>query len=150
MEEDDMESYRIQVHAMKSNAAMIGAYTLSAEAKVLEYAAKDKNADVIKGFNNSFVDDWMRMGEELSKHFLHEDNEKKTEDKAEILKLLEMMSIAVDSMDCNNIDPVLEKLEGFEFNKDAKKFMEELKVAVFNFDFESCRENVNKLRNFYK
>ena len=45
--EKDYKSYVIEVHALKNNASLIGAMTLSDDAKYLELAGKESRYDII-------------------------------------------------------------------------------------------------------
>ncbi|MBR3081700.1 MAG: response regulator [Clostridiales bacterium] len=51
----DLENYEILVHSLKSGAKTIGADDLSEQAKALEFACKDKNADFVKEHHEPFI-----------------------------------------------------------------------------------------------
>ena len=55
MKEKEYESFMIEVHALKNNAALIGSVKLSEFAKELEYAAKDKNYSFIDERTQDFI-----------------------------------------------------------------------------------------------
>ncbi len=60
-----MDSYRIQVHAMKSLAATVGILPLFGVAKILEYAAKDGNTDVMIAMTPAFLTEWRSYQDKL-------------------------------------------------------------------------------------
>ena len=62
---EQLESYRIQVHAMKSLAATIGIVPLAGMAKILEYAAKDKKIDTIQASTMVFLEEWRSYNQKL-------------------------------------------------------------------------------------
>lgn len=51
-EQEDVENYRITIHALKSTSLTIGAVELSEQAKKLEMAAKAKDTDYIRLHKN--------------------------------------------------------------------------------------------------
>lgn len=64
-EEKDWENYEILVHALKSTSKMIGAKTLSDEAKQLEKAAKEKREDYLIEHHLSVVSEYDHLRREL-------------------------------------------------------------------------------------
>ena len=55
LDNGDLENYEILVHSLKSGAKTIGADELSEQAKALEFACKDKNADFVKENHEPFI-----------------------------------------------------------------------------------------------
>lgn len=55
LDNGDLENYEILVHSLKSGAKTIGADVLSEQAKALEFACKDKNADFVKENHEPFI-----------------------------------------------------------------------------------------------
>ena len=64
-DEEAWKLYQIKVHAMKSSAAIIGATATSGVAKMLEYAARDKQLDVIQSVTPLFLKEWRQYKERL-------------------------------------------------------------------------------------
>ena len=62
----DLANYEILVHALKSNAKMIGIAGLSEHAKELEFAAKEKRSDFIKENNDSVMEEYRQKVSEIS------------------------------------------------------------------------------------
>lgn len=63
------KQYRVQVHSMKSTAAMVGAIGLSEIAKMLEYAAKDEQLEPIVKLNGLFLRKWEEATNSLIEAF---------------------------------------------------------------------------------
>ena len=57
LDNGDLENYEILVHSLKSGAKTIGADELSEQAKALEFACKDKNADFVKEHHVPFINE---------------------------------------------------------------------------------------------
>ncbi len=66
-ESDDWHNYRITVHALKSTALIIGATELSEQAKVLEFAAKDGDIDLIKQNHAALLENYARVCDDIRK-----------------------------------------------------------------------------------
>ncbi|MCR5685231.1 MAG: response regulator, partial [Lachnospiraceae bacterium] len=62
----DLPNYEILVHALKSNAKMIGITHLSEQAKELEFAAKEKRSDYITAHNDPVMEEYRQKVSEIS------------------------------------------------------------------------------------
>jgi len=65
-DKEQLDAYRIKVHAMKSTSAYIGALMLSSMAKTLEYAARDGKMEVVKYMTPAFLEEWRSYKDKLS------------------------------------------------------------------------------------
>lgn len=65
-DEQAFSDYRIQVHGMKSSAAIIGIVPLAGMAKVLEDAAGREDSETIKNLHGTFSGLWREYKERLS------------------------------------------------------------------------------------
>ena len=64
---DDWKNYRITVHALKSTALIVGAVSLSEEAKVLELASKDEDVETLKKNHAALIDHYAQIRDGISK-----------------------------------------------------------------------------------
>ena len=64
----DWKGYQILVHALKSTAMSIGAENLSEQAKVLELAAKNKDAEKILSNHSDLMTTYKKVREEIEKY----------------------------------------------------------------------------------
>ena len=62
---EDWDTYETHVHGLKSTSLNIGAETLSAHAKALEFAAKDNNYDYIREHHNEVLEEYGTLLEQL-------------------------------------------------------------------------------------
>lgn len=72
-EKRDIENYTIEVHALKSNAATVGAMRLSDLARSLEEAGKKNNLEIIERDTNKLIDSYTTFADDLRKCLEHED-----------------------------------------------------------------------------
>lgn len=69
---EDYPNYTIEVHALKSNAATVGAMRLSEKARALETAGKEGNVSVIKRDSDGFLSEYEQFAADLKKCLEHE------------------------------------------------------------------------------
>ena len=131
-----LSGYRIQVHSMKSSAAMIGAVSLSGIARMLEYAARDEKTEEILAVTPSFLAEWRGMKEGLKEVVGETEPEEKTELDPELyLQLLDMLPAAMEQMDVDMADDIIEQLRAFELSdKETEETFEKLCRAVVHLE----------------
>ena len=133
--EDALNKYRIKVHSMKTSAALIGATALSGVAKLLEFAARDGAMDVITCVTPVFLADWRSYKEKL-KPCLPKEEKQEITDWNFIIDSLEQLDLAMDDMDLDTMDEVMEKLRQYRFPENIQKYVDELSTAIVNLDSE--------------
>lgn len=132
--------YRIKVHAMKTNAAMIGAMNVSALARVLEYAARDNRGDVIQRVMDVFAGEWMRLKELIDRAFgfnlkINRDRVRMI-NKEQFLQYMDTLAEAIKVLDTDVTDNIIEELIRFDYNEKGECILAELSIAVQNLDIE--------------
>ena len=65
---DNLLLYRLEVHALKSTAASVGALQISEQAKRLEMAADEKDMEVIHTYHPMLIENIERHKERLAKN----------------------------------------------------------------------------------
>ncbi|MDE6998806.1 MAG: response regulator [Lachnospiraceae bacterium] len=132
------EQYRIQVHAMKSLAATVGILPLFGVAKLLEYAAKDGNIEVIVSVTPVFLREWRSYRGKLQGVFgIEETAKKEASDSAVILALVEMVRFSVQEMDIDEADRIMAQLQGYAYPDRIGGSMQKLAEAVTSLDVEA-------------
>lgn len=148
--EDVLEAwrqYRVKVHAMKTSAAMIGAVSLSSFAKLLENFSQKRIMEPIKVLTDIFLEEWLSYEERLSVFKAKEgniENKKKFSDSA-ILDLLSSLDAAMEDMDIDTADEMMNQIQGYEMPDHLKELVEQLASAVMNLDIQMEHEIVKKL-----
>ncbi len=146
----DLDAYRIKVHAMKSSAALIGATSLSDMAKMLEYAARDKQENVIDNSTAVFLEEWRRYKEKLSVLVKEETDKQEVKDNTVILAYLEMLRFAMEDMDIDGADQAMEQLRQYQYPLEIQAMIDELSGAVTNLDSEQAAILIEKLMNQFR
>ena len=71
---EDLDSYRIDIHALKSASLTIGAAEFSEECKKLEYAARDRDLQYIRDWNQKVLGQYQQLLTAIS-HALDKENQ---------------------------------------------------------------------------
>lgn len=140
----DLRQYRIQVHGMKSSAAMIGALPLSGLARVLEYAARDEKEDVIRNVTLVFLEEWRGMKERLAGFAKNQEKRELSKEKKPdywmVRELLDLLEEAVQEMDIDTADDIVKELNTYLFPERLVPMMRKLSTAVTNIDVHQVTE----------
>lgn len=145
--EDAIQDYRIKVHAMKSSAALIGAMDLSRMAKELETAATDHNKEKIKENTSAFLQEWLLYKEKLSSCIEQESAKKQIEDVSDILILLQELKEAMENLDIDLADEVMNKLRQYKYISKVQADMDRLSTCVVNLDSEQAQTLIEEIMN---
>lgn len=144
VDENALNRYRIKVHGMKSSAALIGATALSGVAKLLEYAARDGSLELIECVTPVFLADWRSYKEKLEPCMPVEEKQEIT-DWTMVIDLLEQLNWAMEDMDIDASDEVMEKLRQYTFPECIQEYVDALSTAVVNLDSEYGMELIDKI-----
>ncbi len=134
-EPQQLEAYRIQVHAMKSLAATVGILPLSGVAKLLESAARDGRLDIVQAMTNPFLEEWRSYRQKLQGVFgIGAQPKKEMADAAILQALVEMVRISIQEMDIDQADEQMERLLEYQYPQEMDSNIRQLKQAVTNLD----------------
>jgi len=143
--------FEVKVHAMKNNAAMIGAVPLSGVAKMLEYAAKDKSKEKLLAVTPIFLDEWGKMKEEL-RDYVEGDVKEEEADKPQadwnvVKEYLHQIVDSMKDMDIDTADDGVAYIKKFQYPQALMPAIEKLALAVTNLDITQAEEWSEKLEN---
>ncbi|MDR0946620.1 MAG: response regulator [Ruminococcus sp.] len=142
-EKADWKLFAISAHGMKSSCANVGNNTLSEAAKLLEFAGKSGNDEIIKKELPSFIQGLKKFIETL-KNEAAESKKKADTDAPDLLKTLSEIASACDNYDETIAEPLISILEKASFEPPiAEKIMKISELIMFA-EFEDaanlCRE----------
>ena len=136
-EPNQVELYRIQVHAMKSLAATVGIIPLAGVAKILEYAARDGKIETILSMTEVFLEEWRSYRQKLWGIFgIETEIKKEVTDGSVIQALVEMVRLSMQEMDIDNADQVMSQLREYKYSEEINQNIQKLAEAVTNLDTE--------------
>lgn len=155
---EPLEAFGIKAHAMKSSAAMIGAMQVSALAKMLEYAADERNTEKIATVLPLFAEEWNAMGERLQ-DALHKGSGRRNGQETDIEKnemeqstvstvmlrqYLEMLAQAMEELDIDTADTIMEELGRFSLGEQEEQ-IQKLAVCVRALDVDGAKSLINQI-----
>ena len=145
---ESLDDYRITVHAMKSNAAMAGAFGVSLLARILEKAAAAKDLQTIHEVHASFGREWLALPEllktmpELSGRFEKVAPQKKNKPLDEDLfnDALADIKEALDDFDSECAQQIVGTLLTYDHPDDTLAWLELLQEKLNDFDIDGAKE----------
>ncbi len=142
--QEGWDEFRIKVHSMKSNVATIGAAHLAGLAKYLEYAARDQDGFTINNLMPIFMREWDALkiaiddGFGISKE--QENAQENTIERDELVSLLDILRMAMEELDMDRADAIMEELQEYSYVPEQKSLLEQLRAYVLNMDSEQCNQ----------
>lgn len=151
--EDALSSYRIQVHGMKSAAATIGIVPLAGMAKVLEFAARDKDTDTISSVHDVFIAEWRGYGDKLKGVFgIGEDDsdnkDRESADSGMLLAMMDMLTQALEDFDVDAADDIIDKIRSYSYAPDIDERIPALTAAVKDLDQDTAEKIMDEIRTY--
>jgi HPt (histidine-containing phosphotransfer) domain-containing protein len=134
--EDDIRSYVIYVHGLKSALANIGNMDLSAIALKLEQSGRDENLEIITSETPAFLDSLRILVEELVPQKESIDDEAIDEDRPYLRKELLAIIKACEEYDKNAADDVLAKLREKTWAAPTKELLGTISGHLLHSDFD--------------
>ncbi len=140
---NDLKNYGIEVHAIKSAAANIGAKNLSEEARKHEMAAKQGQAEYILMHNDALQSEYFRILQEVENVLRKKQYGDFAQHDEEDLKEIEP-TVVLDK-----VKESLHNLERFK-SKEAAAAIEELLECRIASDMRTKLENIKRLFSVYE
>lgn len=132
---DAMNSFRIDVHALKSNTRMIGQLAISGLARAAEKAASEYRVDEVKCLIPIIVESLESMKQDLDPIFWKDDNENKELIPRELLlEKLGKLKTDLQERDYDGMDEVIEEISFYSFPDEINNYMHNLVNMVNNLD----------------
>ncbi len=141
-----LEQYRIEVHALKSTAATVGAMLLSKLARLMEVAAMDENVERIKVLHPILLDEIVKHEERIATLVPQEEKEKMA-DMKELLALLDMLAMSLEQDDYDTADVVSGEIQKYEYPEDVQQLVNVLAGQILNLETRMAVETIETLRD---
>jgi len=137
---DDIHTYTIEVHALKSSSRQIGAESLALDAERLEKAGNENDRDIIDAGTFKLIWDYKSLKKKLEVLYENEETEEKnTVLNAEIVKeIVDSIVQSIEDFDFVSIDEAWAKLSEYNIEREEEtKLLEKIKSAADEFDAEA-------------
>ncbi len=137
LEKDDIHSYRIEVHAVKSASASIGARGLSKQAKALEDAAINNDIPFIKQSTALFLSEFEMLLYHIEQSgILKSDAKEKPEGEFEGLsENLTLLENAFDMLDMDTIEKSLDYFTALNWKGEINKLFDDITAFAQAFEY---------------
>ena len=132
-----IDAYRIKVHALKSNLALIGVMQASALARILEYAARDGKEERLRHLHGVLMEEVEACRQNLSVHMQPLEKKPNMTDRAWILGMLSMLCADAENLDYDGIDQIMQMLEGYAYEETLQVRIDQLAASVRNLDLDT-------------
>jgi len=140
---EDMQSFTIQVHGMKSTLANIGKTALSDIAFKLEQSGRDNNIGIIISETPVFLNSLRAIVDELTPHEGTLTCDKTDIDKTYLKERLLAIKAACEEYDKNSADEVLKGLRKMLWPQQIKELLDEISKLLLHSDFFEIMEHIN-------
>lgn len=144
-EPDILDLYRIQVHALKSTSASVGATSLSDLAKLLEAAAKEHDIDKIQVFHPILMEEMINHRARLEIFTREPDSETGASDISHLQELLEKLKNALEEWDYDIADTIMEELSKCRFDDSRQEKLALLKTQILNLQTEEALATIEDI-----
>jgi len=140
--EDNMRSYIINVHGMKSALANVGKMDLSAIANRLEDAARDNNIEVITSETPFFLDSLKTYTEELAPTKKERQTEI-SENKKYLFERLNEIKVLCSEYDASTAGKILRELRSIEWAIGTEDLLRKISILLLHSDFDDIVEEID-------
>jgi HPt (histidine-containing phosphotransfer) domain-containing protein len=145
-EEEKLNLYKIEVHALKSSSAMVGAILLSKLARLLEMAAIEKDLDRIRVLHPILMEEILKHKARLS-DVIPEDTEKmEIEDMDLFFGYLDMLEMAISNDDFETADFVCEEIQKYRYPEPVCKQVEEIIEKVNHLELDEVMQLIDTMK----
>ncbi|MBQ1547026.1 MAG: Hpt domain-containing protein [Lachnospiraceae bacterium] len=144
--EKDYENYMITVHALKSNAKMIGATELSEKFEALETAAKNNDVETIEKDTYTTLASYRALVLKLQPVGEMEEVHAADEISSEVAKeTVEKLLEALDDFDDDLSKELVIKLSGYPFRMTQKELLKNAKEQIEDFMYDEAAEIIREI-----
>ncbi|MCM1118199.1 MAG: PocR ligand-binding domain-containing protein [bacterium] len=150
---EDWKDYTIEAHALKSSSKQIGAMELSELAAQMEQAGNLMDIEYIREHHRELLERYREYESILSKYVEKPQEEIKPKaayDAQKVSEYLDSMQNAVDNLDMDDMDRVIELLDQVVLKEMEAHCLKKMKEAVEELDVESCEELIKVWRQLLR
>lgn len=156
LESGDISLFTTHVHGIKSSSASIGAMTVSAMFKELEFAGKDSKIDYIKSHYDDYVSAFKKILEDV-KAYLEQRGKFEYEDKNAVInndnleletmtkEMLSEFKDFIDKMNLKECDRLVEDYAARNFGNEVNVKIAAIKKAYDMFDFHEVKKILGEM-----
>ncbi|MBQ6815416.1 MAG: response regulator [Lachnospiraceae bacterium] len=142
-QEETLNSYRIEVHALKSSAATVGALMLSGLARLLEVAAINKDVDRIVAMHPILLNEMDKHKERIGTILPKE--EKKELEVDMVTENLKILKVSLKNDDYDTADLISSELQKYQYSSDIQPLVDELASQILHLEMDEAVDTTDKI-----
>ena len=149
VETDDIKSYTIEVHALKSSSRQIGAMELASEAEALEKAGKCEDMELILSRTSILINKYQEYKQILFPYFeetnvSEQDTDKELITPSELEEILVELKSALEELNLDQMESVMEKMAQYSYSSKEQVLYLQLKDSMSMLDLEVSEEVIHQ------
>ena len=151
-DENDIHTYTIEVHALKSSSRQIGADDLSKLAEKLEKAGNDNDMGIIDNETFKLLWDYKNLKEKLSVLFANHSSEDTISslDAEAIDSYAQTILQALEDFDFVTLDETWSQISQYKIEDPSElEIIKKIKAGAEEFDVHTCKELLEQWRQKY-
>lgn len=137
-QEETMRLYRIEVHALKSTSATVGALLLSKVARLLEVAAANNEVEKMIVLHPILIEEMEKHKERIAVILPKAEDKIKINSMEEVLPYFDMLKANLEENDYNTADLICNEIQKYEYPDTIQHLVEELANQVMNLEAEDA------------
>ena len=153
-ENEEIGTYILEVHALKSSSKQIGALSLSKKAENLEAIAKRHDISSIHRLTDELLEEYRNLETSLAPYFYDADGDPQTTVKKETVSMdtgmiqdvLNNISEAIDELDLDRAETVSQQFNDYELTGVNREYADKIAACISDMDLDSCIELISKWR----
>ena len=145
IEDELWQEYKVEVHALKTNARIIGAAKLSEQFAYLEELGENQDAEAIRRETPEVLSHYRSYKEILKPFNQKYEGQKREASAEEILMYLRGIRDAVEGFNLEDMDSAMEKLEECRLPENIHEKMERLRVFIADVAMEDILITVGEM-----
>jgi len=146
-QEESLVAYRIEVHALKSTAATVGAMLLSKIARLLEVAAQNKDIDRIQAVHPILIDEIEKHRKRVEVIVPKSCDKIQIQNMQEIVSFLEMLKMSLENGEYSTADVICEQIQKYQYTEEVQVLMNELSQEVMNLEDDEAIITLEKIKD---
>ncbi len=145
---NDIDTFRIKIHGLKSSSANIGAISVSEKARRLEMAAKDLDAEYIDRNISEFYSELLELLDNI-KVYVDDYEKKNKNDNKQVFenlehKLLLDIKNAAGHFDITSMENAIAQINKYTYTEDINEFIKELETYIDGFEYDKCIDLISE------
>jgi len=142
--EESLHNYRIEVHALKSTSATVGAMMLSQLSRLLEVAASEADRSRIRALHPILLDEMQKHAQRVEA-VLPCEKEKEMAEAVESA-YLDMLAVGIQNGDYKTADFLCGEIQKYQYPDKIQKLVELLAEKVLNLKAQEALELITEIK----